>query len=169
MQASLVLLLERIFEPGTGLKATRRANASRCDGGQVSLVQVARRGCVHVMRTLGGVLLAAGIVLVTMTGATSPGAGDDRSRQPDFDLQAHRGGIGLRPESSPAAFENALELGVTTLGRSWHGSWNERQDMRGRRRRRRTCKGAGRTPRGTRGRDGSRPPEAGAQVERTGG
>jgi glycerophosphoryl diester phosphodiesterase len=68
-----------------------------------------------MMRTLGGVLLAAGIVLGTMAGATSPGAGDDRSRQPDFDLQAHRGGIGLRQESSPAAFENALELGVTTL------------------------------------------------------
>ena len=74
-----------------------------------------RAEVVFMMRTLGGVLLAAGIVLGTMAGATSPGAGDDRSRQPDFDLQAHRGGIGLRQESSPAAFENALELGVTTL------------------------------------------------------
>ncbi|MGH3612858.1 MAG: glycerophosphodiester phosphodiesterase family protein [Pseudonocardia sp.] len=32
-----------------------------------------------------------------------------------FDIQAHRGGLGLFPESSPAAFSNALELGVRTL------------------------------------------------------
>ncbi len=66
-----------------------------------------------MMQRLGGVLLAAGIVLGTTTCATSTGATDeDRS---GFDLQAHRGGIGLRQESSPAAFEHALELGVTTL------------------------------------------------------
>ena len=33
----------------------------------------------------------------------------------DFDLQAHRGGLGLVVESTVAAFANALELGVTTL------------------------------------------------------
>ncbi len=32
-----------------------------------------------------------------------------------FDLQAHRGGAGLAPENTLAAFANALELGVTTL------------------------------------------------------
>ncbi len=32
-----------------------------------------------------------------------------------FDLQAHRGGRGLLPENTLAAFENALKLGVTTL------------------------------------------------------
>jgi glycerophosphoryl diester phosphodiesterase len=32
-----------------------------------------------------------------------------------FDLQAHRGGRGLRPENTLAAFENAIRLGVTTL------------------------------------------------------
>jgi glycerophosphoryl diester phosphodiesterase len=32
-----------------------------------------------------------------------------------FDLQAHRGGRGLMPENTLAAFENALRLGVTTL------------------------------------------------------
>ncbi|MEV4705088.1 glycerophosphodiester phosphodiesterase family protein [Actinoplanes sp. NPDC049316] len=32
-----------------------------------------------------------------------------------FDLQAHRGGIALRPESTLAAFGNALRLGVSTL------------------------------------------------------
>lgn len=32
-----------------------------------------------------------------------------------FDLQAHRGGAGLRPENTLAAFGHALELGVSTL------------------------------------------------------
>src|SRR5204862_6302549 len=32
-----------------------------------------------------------------------------------FDLQAHRGGRGLRPENTLAAFENAIPMGVTTL------------------------------------------------------
>jgi glycerophosphoryl diester phosphodiesterase len=33
----------------------------------------------------------------------------------EFDLQAHRGGAGLRPENTLAAFGHALEIGVTTL------------------------------------------------------
>ena len=32
-----------------------------------------------------------------------------------FDLQAHRGGLGLQTESSIASFSHALEMGVTTL------------------------------------------------------
>lgn len=32
-----------------------------------------------------------------------------------FDLQAHRGGRGLLPENTLAAFENALRMGVTTI------------------------------------------------------
>src|SRR5258706_88144 len=32
-----------------------------------------------------------------------------------FDLQAHRGGRGLAPENTLAAFRHALALGVTTL------------------------------------------------------
>ena len=32
-----------------------------------------------------------------------------------FDLQAHRGGRGLRPENTLASFENAIRLGTTTL------------------------------------------------------
>jgi glycerophosphoryl diester phosphodiesterase len=35
--------------------------------------------------------------------------------QQAFDLQAHRGGLGLMTESTLEAFTNALELGVTTL------------------------------------------------------
>lgn len=32
-----------------------------------------------------------------------------------FDLQAHRGGIGMTTEEQPADFAKAIELGVTTL------------------------------------------------------
>lgn len=32
-----------------------------------------------------------------------------------FDLQAHRGGRGLRPENTLASFENAIRMGVTSL------------------------------------------------------
>lgn len=35
--------------------------------------------------------------------------------RPRFDVQAHRGGAGLWPENTLAAFANAIELGVTTL------------------------------------------------------
>ena len=35
--------------------------------------------------------------------------------QPEFDLQAHRGGLGLTVESTLPAFAKALELGVSTL------------------------------------------------------
>jgi glycerophosphoryl diester phosphodiesterase len=68
------------------------------------------------------------MVAVATAGAADPGAGGRKGVQaaegimirPDrtkqiFDLQAHRGGIGLRPESSPSAFGYALELGVSTL------------------------------------------------------
>jgi glycerophosphoryl diester phosphodiesterase len=39
----------------------------------------------------------------------------EAERPREFDLQAHRGGLGLVTESTLEAFANALELGVTTL------------------------------------------------------
>jgi glycerophosphoryl diester phosphodiesterase len=38
-----------------------------------------------------------------------------QAQRADFDLQAHRGGLGLRVESTLASFGNALQLGVRTL------------------------------------------------------
>jgi len=67
------------------------------------------------MRTVRGALLAAVVMLGAVLAAAPTAATEDRSRQPALDLQAHRGGLGLRPESSPTAFEHALRLGVTTL------------------------------------------------------
>lgn len=59
---------------------------------------------------LVGVLAVTGAVVAPASAGAWPW-----DRSPEFDLQAHRGGIGLRPESSRAAFGHALELGVSTL------------------------------------------------------
>ena len=64
----------------------------------------ARRWLVAVATGLG-VLLAA---------APVPAAAHGKPAR-SFDLQAHRGGLGLRVESTLASFGNALRLGVTTL------------------------------------------------------
>ena len=52
--------------------------------------------------------LTVAILLLWAAGAQSaPGR--------EFDLQAHRGGLGLRPESTLSSFGNAMQLGVSTL------------------------------------------------------
>ena len=40
---------------------------------------------------------------------------DEKRRLENFDVEAHRGGRGLRPENTLPSFENGLDLGVTTL------------------------------------------------------
>ena len=52
------------------------------------------------------------LVLVAAA-AAAPAASAAPSR--DFDLQAHRGGLGLVTESTLESFANAIEIGVTTL------------------------------------------------------
>ena len=79
----------------------------------------------HRTATLMTAALACGIVVF---GATSPANAaivrtddhavhrdGDRPRARAFDLQAHRGGVGLTVESTIASFSKALDLGVTTL------------------------------------------------------
>ncbi len=58
-------------------------------------------------------LLVAGTLAGTMVAAPATAARPADSRS--FDLQAHRGGLGLRVESTLASFGNALQLGVSTL------------------------------------------------------
>ncbi|MFE2752494.1 glycerophosphodiester phosphodiesterase [Actinosynnema sp. NPDC059335] len=55
--------------------------------------------------------LVAALVLSVLV----PGVAAAHGGKRQFDLQAHRGGIGLTVESTLAAFGKALELGVTTL------------------------------------------------------
>jgi len=67
---------------------------------------------------LAAAILGVGIAPVAASSVSSPtgahpigGAGHRRT----FDLQAHRGGLGLVVENTLPAFANALELGVSTL------------------------------------------------------
>ncbi|HEY3715547.1 MAG TPA: glycerophosphodiester phosphodiesterase family protein [Jatrophihabitantaceae bacterium] len=62
-------------------------------------------------RAIGALALAASAVL---SGAAAASA-EPAHRHRTFDLQAHRGGLGLRPESTLASFANGLQVGVTTL------------------------------------------------------
>lgn len=80
-----------------------------------------RMSCRLVRTVVVSTLTAALSLGVTAVGAVAsspsrpggdarPGYGAGR-----FDLQAHRGGIGLTVENTLAAFDRALELGVSTL------------------------------------------------------
>jgi glycerophosphoryl diester phosphodiesterase len=62
--------------------------------------------------TLIAALAVAGAMV---SGVASAGADPARLDGRTFDLQAHRGGLGLRPESTLASFANGLAVGVTTL------------------------------------------------------
>ncbi len=61
-------------------------------------------------RALLPLALAAGLLGQTLV-AVPAGAGRGR----EFDVQAHRGGLGLTVESTIASFSHGLELGVSTL------------------------------------------------------
>lgn len=60
-------------------------------------------------------LFTAFVLMVGLVATSSPLAASARGSKPRFDLQAHRGGIGLTVESTIAAFSKALEVGVSTL------------------------------------------------------
>ncbi|MEK0157055.1 glycerophosphodiester phosphodiesterase [Arthrobacter oryzae] len=69
---------------------------------------------MHHPKTLGAAILSAALLLALPSQAvaadTNPQGGDNH-----FDLQAHRGGIGLTVESTLASFATGIETGVTTL------------------------------------------------------
>ncbi|MFI0356425.1 glycerophosphodiester phosphodiesterase family protein [Actinomadura sp. 9N407] len=60
-------------------------------------------------------VLSAGLVAMGSSALTDPALAKDKAKGEDFDLQAHRGGLGLVVESTVPAFANALRLGVSTL------------------------------------------------------
>ncbi|WP_307812988.1 glycerophosphodiester phosphodiesterase family protein [Micromonospora coerulea] len=66
------------------------------------------------MRAVRRTAIAALVAATVTIGLPAPA---EATPQPDrgFDLQAHRGGLGLRVESTLASFGNALQLGVSTL------------------------------------------------------
>ncbi|WP_049565288.1 glycerophosphodiester phosphodiesterase [Streptomyces sp. SBT349] len=63
---------------------------------------------------LATALAAASVAALAVAAPASAAGGHGHGSRP-FDLQAHRGGLGLRVESTIASFSNALKLGVTTL------------------------------------------------------
>jgi glycerophosphoryl diester phosphodiesterase len=66
------------------------------------------------MRRFRAVLVLAALAVLAIP-ATPAVAHGDRHGARALDLEAHRGGRGLRPENTLASFGNALQLGVTTL------------------------------------------------------
>ena len=69
---------------------------------------------MHTPTKLGAAVLSAALLLAipsqAMAADTNPKGGDNH-----FDLQAHRGGIGLTAETTLASFAKGIRLGVTTL------------------------------------------------------
>jgi glycerophosphoryl diester phosphodiesterase len=63
-------------------------------------------------RWRAGLLSAIAAAAMTLSGVAAASA---ETQHLTFDLQAHRGGLGLRPESTLASFANGLRVGVTTL------------------------------------------------------
>src|SRR6476469_3187502 len=61
----------------------------------------------------GALALLLGAVAATVPVQTAPAQA--ASTPPTFDLQAHRGGIGLTVENTLASFDKAIRLGVSTL------------------------------------------------------
>jgi glycerophosphoryl diester phosphodiesterase len=60
-------------------------------------------------------LILAALLLACALAPATAAATRGHHHHRDFDLQAHRGGLGLVTESTLEGFANALELGVTTL------------------------------------------------------
>ncbi|TWJ23170.1 glycerophosphodiester phosphodiesterase family protein [Micromonospora endolithica] len=66
---------------------------------------------MHIVRRTAVAALVVATVTAGIAAPTQAKPRPDRT----FDLQAHRGGLGLRVESTLASFGNALQLGVRTL------------------------------------------------------
>lgn len=60
-------------------------------------------------------LLLVPVLAIALLAGASPAAGAAVADEEPFDLQAHRGGMGLSVESSLLSFGTALDLGVSTL------------------------------------------------------
>ncbi|MFC6287759.1 glycerophosphodiester phosphodiesterase family protein [Nocardioides sp. GCM10027113] len=71
-----------------------------------------------LLPVLSSLLATPALVLPPLAASPAAADGDHPPRhegRSGFDLQAHRGGLGLTVESTVPAFANALELGVSTL------------------------------------------------------
>ncbi|TMR00843.1 glycerophosphodiester phosphodiesterase [Actinomadura soli] len=64
---------------------------------------------------LAGLVFASTIALPVAAHASTPAGPGVRPQKSHFDLQAHRGGLGMTTEESLEGFGKAMRLGVTTL------------------------------------------------------
>lgn len=71
------------------------------------------RGQILTAAVLAMVAVVAASGVVVMPSAAAQPGGAHRHRE--FDVQAHRGGLGLRSESTLSSFGNGLRVGVSTL------------------------------------------------------
>jgi glycerophosphoryl diester phosphodiesterase len=74
-----------------------------------------RRRSTAVMAATLACVLTLGLDVAHAAGAGGATLALAAGGQRRFDLQAHRGGLALRPENTLSAFGNALRLGVSTL------------------------------------------------------
>ena len=77
----------------------------------------ALRVVVTAISAVGLSLSASGVASAAGSGPTGPGVLPQKTQ---FDLQAHRGGIGMTTEESLPGFAKALRLGVSTLELDTH-------------------------------------------------
>lgn len=74
------------------------------------------RSCkLHRVRGAAAILTTLGLSLGLIATMAPPSEAAGHSRRSAFDLQAHRGGVGLTVESTITGFSRAIELGVSTL------------------------------------------------------
>jgi glycerophosphoryl diester phosphodiesterase len=60
-------------------------------------------------------LCGAAAALLTLLVAAVPADAHSRQHRAAFDIEAHRGGLAYRPESTLSSFGNGMRIGVTTL------------------------------------------------------
>jgi glycerophosphoryl diester phosphodiesterase len=74
-----------------------------------------RWGRTSVAAALAAAAVLGGVAVPPASSTPADGGGHHTENHRAFDLQAHRGGLGLVVENTLPAFANALELGVSTL------------------------------------------------------
>ncbi|MBB2740487.1 UNVERIFIED_ORG: glycerophosphoryl diester phosphodiesterase [Microbispora rosea subsp. rosea] len=81
---------------------------------------------MHLRKLLLSLTLAPALAAPTAAHASAAGGPGVLPQKTHFDLQAHRGGIGMTTEESLEGFAKALRLGVTTLELDTHVTKDEK-------------------------------------------
>lgn len=81
---------------------------------------------MFVRRALAGVALVSTLAAPAAAQASTTNGNDVLPQKTHFDLQAHRGGIGMTTEESLEGFGKAMRLGVTTLELDTHVTKDEK-------------------------------------------